>query len=265
MSQGFLVFAHDNEQIEYGLMALYQAKRIKKFLNKPVSIVMDTLTQTNLTSKHANWRDYFDQVINRDSVATQTKRYGAGDNQLTFHNLDRTDAFHLTPYDETILIDTDIIIQTSNLNKLWNNQEELLVCDKCSTLYGNKEDEFKWVSDQGIKFYWATVCYFKKTQYVEMFFNHCKWVKKNYRWLSYIHELMAGPVRNDYIWSIALHALNHPAPTIPFNLKYSTYSDTILEISNDKIKFLTPNGVCKIADDVHVFNKYQLLEFEGKL
>jgi hypothetical protein len=265
MTQGFLVFAHDNEQIEYGLMALYQAKRIREILSKPVSIVLDSRTQTALDNKDVNWRTYFDQVINQESVATQTKRYGTPDNQLTFHNLDRIDAYQLSPYDETILIDTDILIQTDRLNKLWNHQEDLLVCDTCSTLYGERTDEFKWVSDRSIKFYWATVCYFKKTEFAKMFFEHCQWVKQNYGWLSYVYELPNGPVRNDFVWSIALHNLKHPAPTIPFNLMYSTYDDTIINMSQNTLTFLTPNGVCKIVSDVHMFNKRQLLEFEGKL
>ena len=114
MSQGFLVFAHDNEQIEYGLLALGQAKRIRTFLDKPVSIVLDTKTKNNLDEKYQGWQDHFDKIIDSELLSSQTKRYGDVNNQLTFHNLDRTDAYTLTPYDETIVIDTDVLIHNQH-------------------------------------------------------------------------------------------------------------------------------------------------------
>ncbi len=260
MKQGFLIFAHDNEDIEYGLLALGQAKRIKELLGKPVSVVLDDKTENNLKRKYPNFVEYFDKIIKVESSAVQTKRYGNGDNQLTFHNLDRISSWDLTPYDETIVIDTDVVIQTTNLNKLWNNSEDLLVCDNCADLYGNVENEFTWISDRSIKFYWATVFYFKKTEYTKLFFEHCKRTKEMYGWLSHVYEIPSRPLRNDFVWSIALHELEHPAPSIPFRLLYSNYEDKIIESNNSSIKFLTKSGLCKVNLDVHVFNKYDLME-----
>lgn len=260
MSQGFLIFAHDNERIEYGLLALSQAKRINKILSRPVSIVLDSTTQHNLTTNYPGWEEHFDQVIESESPVHQTKRYGEAGNQLTFHNLDRTDAYRLTPYDETIVIDTDIIIQSTNLNKLWNNEEDLLVCDTSTDLWGNKTQEFTWVSDKSIKFYWATIFYFRKTEFTELFFNRCQWAKENYHWLAHVYEIPPRPVRNDFIWSIVLHDLGHPAKTIPFNLKYCTYDDTVIEGSPSAVKVLSDNTLFKISQDLHMFNKYNLID-----
>jgi hypothetical protein len=259
MSQGFLVFAHDNEQIEYGLLALGQAKRIRTFLDKPVSIVLDTKTKNNLDEKYQGWQDHFDKIIDSELLSSQTKRYGDVNNQLTFHNLDRTDAYTLTPYDETIVIDTDVLIQSSQLNKIWNNSEDLLVCEHCTDIYGNKTHEFTWLSNRSIKFYWATIFYFKKTEYTKLFFNHCQWVKERYAWLAYIYEIPTKPMRNDFVWSIALHDLGHPAPTIPFNLMYSTYDDQVIDSSPNAVKMLSENKLCKITQDLHMFNKYDLM------
>lgn len=259
MTQGFLVFAHDNEQIEYGVLALGQAKRIKDILGKPVSVVLDAKTEDNLKTKYPSYTEFFDKIIRQESLATQTKRYGAGDNQLTFHNADRTDAWNLTPYDETIVIDTDVLIQTVNLNKLWNSSEDLLVCDRCTNLQGIKEHEFTWISDRSVKFYWATVFYFRKTDFTRLFFDQCKWTKEMYGWLAHVHEIPRTPMRNDFVWSMALHDLKHPAPSIPFNLTYSTYDDKLIK-SDDALVFLTAKGLCKVKQDVHVFNKYDLIE-----
>jgi hypothetical protein len=260
MTRGVLLFAHNNEQVDYGLMSCWCAMRISQYLKVPVSLVTDSNTARLLDQTNANWRRFFDQIILQDSLATQTKRYGDPSNQLTFHNLDRIDAYDLSPYDETILMDTDIVIQTDTLSKLWNSTEDYIVCDRSTDLYGQTNPEFLWVSDYSIKFYWATLFYFKKSQASKIFFNTCKWVKKNYNWLSYVYELPVGPVRNDYVWSIALHTLGHPAQSIPYNLLHSNFEDRVLDMSSSAVRFLTPNGLCKVEQDVHVFNKFDLLK-----
>lgn len=264
MTQGFLVFAHDNEQIEYGLLALAQAKRIKQILNKPVSIVLDERTENNLKTSCSTYKDYFDQIIRSEQLSTQTKRYGNPDNQLTFHNADRTRAYDLTPYDETIVIDTDVIIQTANLNKLWGNSEDLLVCDRCTDINGKIEQEFTWISNRSVKFYWATVFYFKKTALTEKFFDYCQYVKAMYSWMSHVYEIPPAPLRNDFVWSIALHELEYPVATIPFNLIYTRYEDKMLLDNVEYIRFLHDGQVSKISTDVHVFNKYDLMELARK-
>jgi hypothetical protein len=260
MSKGVLLFAHNNEQVDYGLMAYWCATRVTKHLGVGVTLVTDSATVGGLDTNVVGWRSAFEYVIIQESHATQTKRYGSVTNQLTFHNLDRIDAYSLTPYDETIVMDTDIVIQTSALSKLWGSENDFVVCDCSTDLYGQTTDEFKWVSDRSIKFYWATIFYFKRTESAELFFDVCKWCKVNYRWLSHVYELPAGPIRNDFIWSIALHTLNHSAPTIPHNLLHSNFEDRLLDMSDTAVKFLTPTGLCKVNADVHVFNKFDLLE-----
>lgn len=260
MKQGVLLFAHNNEKINYGLMAYWQARRIRKHLGVGASIVADQSTVDSMDAIRSNWRDSFDCVIIQESPATQTKRYGSADNQLTFHNLDRLSAWDLTPYEETIVMDTDIVIQTSTLSKLWGLNDDLVICDTSTDLYGNVNEEFKWVSECSIKFYWATVFFFRKTAETELFFKECKRIKENYSWLSFVYELPNGPVRNDFIWSIAAHELDHSIPTIPFNLLHSNFEDRIIDMNDQTVKFLTPTGLCKINQDVHVFNKFDLLD-----
>ena len=59
MTQGYLLFAHNNEQIPYGLFAVWQAHRIAKWLNKPVSIVTDHKTLDSLKGLES----VFDHII----------------------------------------------------------------------------------------------------------------------------------------------------------------------------------------------------------
>ena len=264
MTQGFLMFAYNNEEVDYGLMAVWTARRIQKYLNKPVSLVTDHITKQKLDDSIPNWQTNFDQVILKESSATQTKRYI--NRQLTFHNLNRIDAWDITPYDETIVIDTDIVIQSSQLNKLWGHQSDLVVCDLSTDLYGVKDAEFTWVNEKSIKFFWATVFYFKKTTDSKLFFEHCRYIKQNYNWFKHIYDLYDGPVRNDFIWSVAIHSLggranNKWVNTIPWNILHSNYEDRLLELNDNSVKFLTKKGLCKIKElDVHVMNKFDLVD-----
>jgi hypothetical protein len=269
MSQGFLLFAHNNSGINYGKMALWQAGRIQKYLAKPVSLVTDAKTLNFLKTHYPQQlQDWIDRVIVNENTGLQTKRYI--DSNLEFHNLDRVSAFDLTPYDETIVIDTDILIQSNRFNKIWNYTNDLVVCKHSSNLYGETTREFQWVSDKGLEFFWATAVYFKKTEDTELFFNYCKYVKENYQWFRYVHELQSGPIRNDFVWSIAIHNLGGAANSnwvskFPWNLLHSENDDSIIKIEKDSAVFLTPNGLCRISNqDIHILNKFNLMEYVDK-
>jgi hypothetical protein len=259
MKQGFLLFVHDNEKIKYSLQALWQAHRIKKFLDKPVSIVLDSDTAEFLNTVDTLWEEYFDQVIISNVKTSQQRLYL--DQHLTFNNVDRSEAWELTPYDETIVIDTDILIQSSILNNLWGYASDLVVCKTSTDLYGRVDQEFERISDKGVNFYWATVFYFKKTEESKIFFDQCKYVKSNYEWYRHFYSLNSGPIRNDFVWSIALHNLgiSNRCPVIPWNLKRSNNSDFIYTMTDTATRFLTKDGICLVRDqDVHVLNKFDL-------
>jgi hypothetical protein len=72
------------------------------------------------------------------------------------------------------------------------------------------------------------------------------------------------PVRNDHIWSIAIHEMNYPFIKIPRNLRYSISTDTIQQLTEEQTiicglvdkKF----RVTKIKDqDIHLMNKFELV------
>jgi hypothetical protein len=73
--------------------------------------------------------------------------------------------------------------------------------------------------------------------------------------------LNAGPIRNDFVWSIALHnlGLRRTCPVIPWTIKRSDTTDYILKITDNAIRFLTNNGITLIKEhDVHILNKFDL-------
>jgi hypothetical protein len=252
MTQGILLFAHDNEQIQYSLLAAWQAKKIHKWLNRPVSLVTD---QTSLdTLKHYKLEHLFDHIILSHETTDQQKNYAG--QKLTFKNVDRASAYDLTPYDETLVMDTDIVVHSDRLNLVWNSAEDYLVCKHSKHVQGRSWAAFDHVSYGGIEFFWATLFYFKKTDASQKFFDLCNHIKENYK--DYIKEYRIRDVylRNDHVWSIAIHTLG--GTVIPTTLWYS--------LDTDPLTALTDNGVVvgniKIQNqDVHVMDKFGLMKY----
>ena len=67
MTQGVVMFAFNNEQIDYLAMAAWSAKNIRRHLNLPVCVITD-VTDTSRTVD-------FDQVVLTESPAAQQQRY----------------------------------------------------------------------------------------------------------------------------------------------------------------------------------------------
>jgi hypothetical protein len=60
MTRGVLLFAHNNEQVNYGIMAYWCARRIAEHLAVPVSLVSDANTAKSLDHHSPDWRQAFD-------------------------------------------------------------------------------------------------------------------------------------------------------------------------------------------------------------
>jgi hypothetical protein len=262
MKQGFLLFAHDNEQISYTQLAVWQSRRIKYWLGKSVSIVTDTKSLVNLKNAGFDPTKEFDQIITSDALTNQKKLYGT--KELSFINVDRVQAFDLSPYEETIVIDTDIAIQSDRLNCLWNNSEDLLVCKNSKDIFGRVWSETSHIGESGISFYWATICYFKKTDQTKQFFDICKHIKENYSYYKKEYNIKDLFLRNDHVWSIASHITN--PSIIPTNLWFSTDRDRIIDMNETGASVLNEhNDVVKlVGQDFHIMNKFDLYKFVKK-
>lgn len=256
MTQGFLLFAHNNEEIDYALLASWCARRIGKHLNKPVSLVADVATVAGLGKN----KKYFDKIILSDVSLNQKRRYC--DRFLNFNNYDRSHAWDLTPYDETMVIDTDIVIQSNVMNNVWNNYYDIMICASSIDAVTHKvEKEFDYLNETSIKFYWATQFYFRKTQDSRVFFETCKWIRKNYIWLSRVYDIDPGLLRNDYVWSIAVHMLNQKQ-SLPWTLLHTTYRTNLYSMTNQEVIIYQPGYAAKKIkkQDIHVMHKDDLIK-----
>ncbi len=250
MKKGFLLFAYNNESVDYVKMAIWTRNRLKRYYDLPVCLVTDSESiGQNL--------DFFDYVILSDCVTEQKKLYNK--TPLTFRNINRSQSYQITPFEETIILDTDIFICSNKLNALWHSNLDVAVCKNCIDVFGRNWAETQYINTTGIEFYWASICYFKKNYESKVFFDYCRQIADNYDYYQKQYNLKDSILRNDHVWSIASHW--YKPDLIPSQLWYSIDRDSIVELGDNYV-ILENEHKIKIYDrDVHIMNKLDLLKY----
>lgn len=262
MSRGCLVFAFNNEKINYIKQAEMLAVRISKHLSLPTTLVTDQLIHNEV----------FDRIITLDDILHVTKKTyhnGNSKERLSFKNAARIMSYDLTPYTQTIVLDTDMLIANNNLSKCFEQNKSVCMYDNSFDICSFRQTkEFTWISDIGCKFYWATCVFFKKDKQSKLFFDLVKHVYENYSYYRRLYQINSNLYRNDFSFSIAAHIMNNYQKgnfigSMPDTMYYSLDRDNILKISEDSFTFLTPFNSKTIAVStnnvtVHAMNKYDL-------
>ena len=241
-SRGVIMFAHNNTEIDYFRLAVVNALLVQKNLGiKNVTVVTDphSLKQGEKTLG----KRLINKAINNIIVIEKDKKFKALNQRLykdtshttkylPFYNVNRCDAYHLSPYDETLLIDVDYLILSDTLNHCWGHNNELMMNWKYQDImYERKDPSLARLNDMGITMYWATVVYFRKTEYVESFFNIVSHVKNNPQFYKDLYQWQGTLYRNDYSFSIAAHMMSgfvdKGIPQLPTTLYKSFDTDDI--------------------------------------
>lgn len=264
MSRGALLFAFNSPKFNYYDMAVATAKRINHFLDIPVTIVTDS---DSLPEKQTYT---FDNVILAEADKTNKRDWG------TWINKGRYRAFNLSPYDETLLLDTDYMVNSNKLLTTFDLPTDFCCHDTTSFLmYPDAVQEV--LSAYSFKTLWATAVTFKKTKRSNLIFQSLEMIQKNFEHYAQIHGFISVTFRNDYALTLATRIVNgHTTPiedVIPWNLLHVGKNTTIYKNSDDE--FSTDYTIIfdnwnrgkirkeyiTIKDtDFHVMNKENFLE-----
>ena len=271
-SKGAVLVARNNGQSDYVKQAVFLAKRIKKYLNIPVSIITDSPDYL----KSVFGEDDFDKVIPigyTDVKNLHIYNDGAMSQRVAqFKNDIRSEAYSLSPYTETILLDTDYIISNNSLLNCFGSEHDLMMFKKSEDIAKVRDErEFDYISDASIDFYWATVVYFKKTSQNEIFFNLIKHIQQE--WIHYrrVYQIGNALFRNDFAFSIAVHIMNGFekgtfCSELPGKHLYTTDKDLLWSLNEDKMLFLVEKKdylgeytpILTKKQNIHVMNKFSL-------
>jgi hypothetical protein len=270
MSNGVLCFAHNNGKINYIKQAIELAKRVRKHLNLPTTLVTSTIDDLYNV-------DVFDQVIEIKDNNENYKRYYNGTlhhQNLAFKNNDRVNSYDLSPYTTTLVLDTDYVICNDSFKHAFDSLHDFQIYkDGVDLCQWRQYKEFKYINDTGIPFYWATCFCFTKTQETKIFFGLLQHLVSNWKHYEQVYNLGSKNFRNDHVFSIAIHMMNgftdgNWAKSLPGKMFYTLDRDIIKTINDTSLTFLvekekyTGEYILASTDEcnVHVMNKFSLGE-----
>jgi hypothetical protein len=128
--------------------------------------------------------------------------------------------YESSPYDETIKLESDMIIPES-LDHLWGvlGQRDVVVCDTIRNFKGEISDVHayrRFIYDNNLPDVYNAITYFKKSETAEKFFAIVRDVFEN--WEQYKKVLKCNPLEEastDWVYAIACHIMGVENTTIP--------------------------------------------------
>jgi len=281
MTQGVLIYALNNYDIDYVKLAKEAARRARLFLGKPVALATDNVNWVRQTATETDFdivvdlsqkKEYDNLIADRINY----RRFNDGSlshRKSEFKNFIRTKTFEISPFDETLVIDADFLIANDSLKHCWNQGFDFLIWKDSVDLAGFREDDnFRKISDYTIDFYWATVFFFRKTDVLKIFFDLVDHIRDNWSYYKLIYQFSSAVYRNDHAFSIAIHIMNGYQNSkwqkdLPGKMIYTTDNDLLIKNKDDeflflveKEKYLGEYTLVKTKNlNVHVMNKFSIL------
>lgn len=243
MTVGALIFARNNEQIDYVAMAEWSARNIERHLGIPTHIVSDAVEDTTNTR-------YFSDV-----------------GTVTWHNLNRMDAYRLSPWDRTLVLDADYVVASDQLQSVLETDQDFLAHRWAYDVTGcNNFEGLNYFGNNNMPMWWATVMMFRKSQHAELIFDCMQMIRDNWTHYRALYKNSKPTYRNDHALSIALgivngHTLNHAG--IPWALASLTPEHKLTQLDQDKYRVDYINTENKprwieLCQDFHAMGKQQL-------
>jgi hypothetical protein len=244
MRTGAVIFARNNEQIDYVAMARWSARNIERHLGIPTHIITDD--EPNKNTRH------FTDVGN-----------------VTWHNHNRMDAYRLTPWDRTLVLDADYVVATDQLKSLLEVDQDFLAPRWAYDVTGC--DAFEGLNSFGanrMPMWWATVMMFRRSRQAELIFNSMQMIRDNWTHYRNLYKNTTTTYRNDHALSVALgivngHTLEHNS--IPWALASLTPAHKLTQLSQDRyrVDFVNTENQTRwieLRQDFHAMGKQQLGE-----
>jgi hypothetical protein len=124
---------------------------------------------------------------------------------VQWRNAGRYQAYQLSPYDETIVIDADYLVFDQNILKIFECEWDYTVMRQARGL----TQEFPVaMGTHSLPYVWATVFAFRRTPKAEMFFDLVQRVQDNYNYYRELFNIEQRNFRNDYAFAIANIIIN---------------------------------------------------------
>ena len=276
MNKGVLLFAFNNSDVDYVKQAIYCAKRIKHHLNLPVQLITDAVDY--IETAFPFYKKYIDVITYQSSPVGSPKTFNDGlytSKKLEWKNSARNSAYDISVFDQTIVIDTDLLIGNNKLLTCFDTSEDFMIAKHYNLVSSNLEGVFDRVSDSSIPMYWGTILYFTKSNTAKAVFDLVSHIKENYNYYRTVYDIVETKFRNDFAFSIAVHMMRgfenstEWPKDIPGDMWVSIDRDILIDTNLTTVKLLAHKSYDYLPVNlkdatVHVMNKFSLNSFIDK-
>jgi hypothetical protein len=249
-SKGVVTFAFNTDTVDYVKIADRTSKLIAHNLGLPVTLITDL----NSTPEFA-----YDHVVRIDN-AGDNFRTNLLDQTVSWRNFGRYHAYELSPYDETILVDTDYLVLDQSLLDLMTTDFDYKLMHHNVTAAG---PSYELMGEHSLPYVWATVILFRKSARAEMLFELVGRIQRNYTYYRQLYNIRERNYRNDYAFAIANIILNGYAINedqgIPWNMftvdqaiEKIMLTDNFLRIYHQDTALVVPHQNIHVMDKVYL-------------
>jgi hypothetical protein len=204
MKSGVLIFAFNNQKTDYLAMAAWSAKNIHRLLNLPVCVV------TNAQEIPGHYE--FDQVIRTHPHGSNSRMFGDYNGDAysdLWYNGNRVDAYAISPYDQTLVLDADYIVASAQLKILFDLDQDFLTHRRAYDVTDrNPFTDHNWFGNHNMPMWWATVMMFRRSRTAEFIFDSMHMIRENWEHYRNLYGVDRPEYRNDHALSIALCLVN---------------------------------------------------------
>jgi len=235
-SKGVVIFATNTDAIDYEAIAERSSRLIQHYLGLPTTIIR--------------------------SDVSNNFRYSVDNNKFeSWNNLGRHRAYELSPYDQTILLDSDYFVLDDSLLKVLDTVQDYSIVRHNRYVDGQPNTP---MGKYSLPHLWATVVVFNRTPKTQMLFDMVARVERNYAYYRQLYNISVKNFRNDYAFTIADLVLNGYAQDtqnyIPWPMLSVQNTIDSLELKDNKI-YLKSLGQAYVLpkQNLHIMSKAWLL------
>jgi len=258
MTTGVLIFAFNNQHIDYLAMANWSAQNIRRHLKLPVAVVTDSTIPQQY---------HFEQVIYATPEGNYERRFDDLNQPVTWYNGNRVDAYTLSPWSNTLVLDADYVVASNQLKTVLDIDQDFVAHQRAYDVGGHPNfNEHNTFGQYQMPMWWATVMFFRRSEQAQLIFESMQTIRNNWNHYKSLYNISRTTYRNDYALSIALgtvngHVLNHPG--IPWSLATVTHNQRLTQVDVDRyrVDFVAQDGKPKwlyLTQDFHAMGKVQL-------
>lgn len=177
-----------------------KSRGIVAFANNTADVNYVKIAQQTLSvASHVMKLPY--TIISNDDLLFENSRYNIDTMQFTeWRNSGRYQAYELSPYHETLVIDVDYLILDNNLLKIFDTSWDYLLQRNSHSLVQQMPS---MMGPNSLPYVWATVFAFRKTPRSQLFFELVGRIQNNYGYYKALFNIQERNFRNDYAFAVA--------------------------------------------------------------